>query len=151
MLRLRCKFQISNLKFQISDQNTSNQNTPNTFRKHCQRRRIMSVVYHTSSQNFSRDVLSSPVPVLVDFYADWCGPCRMLAPTLDKLAAEFSGKARIVKVNVDKEPELATRYRVSSIPALVFIADGEVVAQSAGAASEVALRRALNQMTGAAA
>jgi thioredoxin len=111
----------------------------------------MSVVYHTSSQNFSRDVLSSPVPVLVDFYADWCGPCRMLAPTLDKLAAEFSGKARIVKVNVDKEPELATQYRVSSIPALVFIADGEVVAQSAGAASEVALRRALNQMTGAAA
>ena len=111
----------------------------------------MSVVYHTSSQNFSRDVLSSPVTVLVDFYADWCGPCRMLAPTLDKLAVEFSGKARIVKVNVDKEPELATRYQVSSIPALVFIDDGKIVAQSAGAASEAALRRALNQMTGAAA
>lgn len=111
----------------------------------------MSVVYHTSAQNFSRDVLSSPVPVLVDFYADWCGPCRMLAPTLDKLAVEFSGKARIVKVNVDKEPELATRYQVSSIPALVFVADGKVVAQSVGAASEVALRKALNQMTGAAA
>ena len=111
----------------------------------------MSVVYHTSAENFSRDVLSSPVPVLVDFYADWCGPCRMLAPTLDKLAVEFSGKARIVKVNVDKEPELATRYQVSSIPALVFIADGEVVTKSAGAASEAALRRALNQMTGAAA
>lgn len=111
----------------------------------------MSVVYHTSAENFSRDVLSSPVPVLVDFYADWCGPCRMLAPTLDKLAVEFSGKARIVKVNVDKEPELATRYQVSSIPALVLIADGDVVAQSAGAASEVALRRALNQLTGAAA
>ena len=111
----------------------------------------MSVVYHTSSQNFSRDVLSSPVPVLVDFYADWCGPCRMLAPTLEKLAVEFSGKARIVKVNVDKEPELATRYQVSSIPGLIFIDDGKVVAQSAGAASEAALRRALDQMTGAAA
>ena len=111
----------------------------------------MSVVYHTSAENFPRDVLSSPVPVLVDFYADWCGPCRMLAPTLDKLAVEFSGKARIVKVNVDKEPELATQYRVSSIPALMFIADGKVVSQSAGAASEVALRRALNQLTGAAA
>ena len=111
----------------------------------------MSVVYHTSAENFSRDVLSSPVPVLVDFYADWCGPCRMRAPTLDKLAVEFSGKARIVKVNVDKEPELATQYRVSSIPALMFIADGKVVSQSAGAASEVALRRALNQLTGAAA
>ncbi len=111
----------------------------------------MSVVYHTSAENFSRDVLSSPVPVLVDFHAEWCGPCRMLAPTQDKLAVEFSGKARIVKVNVDKEPELATRYQVSSIPALVFIADGEVVAQSAGVASEMALRRALNQLTGAAA
>jgi thioredoxin len=111
----------------------------------------MSVVYHTSAENFSRDVLSSPVPVLVDFYADWCGPCRMLAPTLDKLAVEFSGKARIVKVNVDKEPALATQYRVSSIPALMFIADGKVVSQSAGAASEATLRQALNQMTKAAA
>ncbi len=111
----------------------------------------MSVVYNTSAENFSRDVLSSPVPVLVDFYADWCGPCRMLAPTLDKLAVEFSGKARIVKVNVDKEPELATQYRVSSIPALMFIADGKVVSQSAGAASEATLRQALNQMTKAAA
>jgi thioredoxin len=132
-------FEISDFKFEIMNE------------KNKQRRVIMSVVYHTSSQNFSRDVLSSPVPVLVDFYADWCGPCRMLAPTLDKLAVEFSGKARIVKVNVDKEPELATRYQISSIPALVFVADGKVVAQSAGAASEVALRKALNQMTGAAA
>jgi thioredoxin 1 len=112
---------------------------------------IMSVVYHTSAQNFSRDVLNSPVPVLVDFYADWCGPCRMLAPTLDKLATEFSGKARIVKVNVDQEPELATQFNVSSIPALVFIADGEVIGQSAGAPPESALRRALNQLTSAAA
>jgi thioredoxin len=111
----------------------------------------MSVVYHTSAENFPRDVLSSPVPVLVDFYADWCGPCRMLASTLDKLAVEFSGKARIVKVNVDKEPELATQYRVSSIPALMFIADGKVLSQSAGAASEATLRQALNQMTKAAA
>ena len=111
----------------------------------------MSVVYHTSAANFSRDVLSSPVPVLVDFYADWCGPCRMLAPTLDRLAVEFSGKARIVKVNVDKEPGLATQYQVSSIPALMFVADGDVVARSAGAASEATLRKALKQITGTAA
>lgn len=109
----------------------------------------MSVVYHTSAANFSRDVLSSPVPVLVDFYADWCGPCRMLAPVLDRLAKEFSGKARIVKVNVDEEPGLAAQFQVSSIPALVFLVDGEVVAQSAGAAPEASLRRALNQLTSA--
>lgn len=111
----------------------------------------MSVVYHTSAANFSRDVLKSPVPVLVDFHADWCGPCRMLAPTLDRLATEFSGKARIVKVNVDQEPQLAAQYNVSSIPALVFIANGKIVSQTAGAAPEASLRRALNQMTGAAA
>ncbi len=111
----------------------------------------MSVVYHSSAANFSRDVLQSPVPVLVDFYADWCGPCRMLAPTLDRLATEFSGKARIVKINVDQEPQLATQYKVSSIPALLFVAGGKVVAQTAGAASEVALRKALNEMTAAAA
>ena len=107
----------------------------------------MTIVYHTSAQNFERDVLNSPVPVLVDFYADWCGPCRMLAPTLDRLAVEFSGKARIVKVNVEQEPELATRFNVSSIPNLTFIAQGEVVGQSAGAAPEAALRRALSQLT----
>ncbi|MEZ6124470.1 MAG: thioredoxin [Planctomycetaceae bacterium] len=111
----------------------------------------MSVVYKTSTANFSRDVLNSPVPVLVDFYADWCGPCRMLAPTLDRLAEEFSGKVRIVKVNVDSEPALANKYQVSSIPALVFIADGQVVGQSAGAASEAALRHVLNQLSSAAA
>jgi len=112
---------------------------------------VMSVVYHTSAANFTRDVVSSPVPVLIDFYADWCGPCRMLAPTLDRLAKEFSGKARIVKVNVDEEPALASQFQVSSIPALVFMVDGEVVAQSAGAAPEAALRGALNQLTSAAA
>ena len=111
----------------------------------------MSVVYHSSTANFSRDVLQSPVPVLVDFYADWCGPCRMLAPTLDRLATEFSGRARIVKINVDQEPQLASQYHVSSIPALLFIAEGKVVVQTAGAASEAALRKALNQMTAAAA
>ncbi len=110
----------------------------------------MSTVYHTSAQNFNRDVLQSPVPVLVDFYADWCGPCRMLAPTLDKLATEFSGKARIVKVNVDQEPALASQFNVSSIPNLTFIVDGEVVGQSAGAPPEAALRRALQQLTAAA-
>lgn len=111
----------------------------------------MSQVYHSSAANFSRDVLNSPVPVLVDFYADWCGPCRMLGPTLDRLAAEFSGRARIVKVNIDQEPELANRFNVSSIPNLVFIVDGQVAGQTTGAAPESSLRRALNQLVASAA
>ncbi|MFO0975225.1 MAG: thioredoxin [Planctomycetaceae bacterium] len=110
----------------------------------------MAAVFHTTTESFGQDVLKSPVPVLIDFYADWCGPCRMLAPTLDRLASEFSGKARIVKVNVDREPELASQFNVSSIPNLTFIVDGEIVGQSAGAPPESALRRALNQLTAAA-
>ena len=110
----------------------------------------MNAVFHTTMESFGQDVLNSPVPVLVDFYADWCGPCRMLAPTLDKLAAEFAGKARIVKINVDREPTLASQFNVSSIPNLTFIVDGKIVGQSAGAPPEAALRRALNQLTTAA-
>ena len=108
----------------------------------------MSAVFHTTTESFGRDVLNSPVPVLVDFYADWCGPCRMLAPALDRLAAEFSGKARIVKVNVDREPALASQFHVNSIPNLPFLIDGEIVGQSAGAPTESALRRALSQLIG---
>lgn len=108
----------------------------------------MIAVFHTTTESFGRDVLNSPVPVLVDFYADWCGPCRMLAPALDRLAAEFSGKARIVKVNVDREPAPVSQFHVSSIPNLAFLVDGEIVGQSAGAPTEAALRRALSQLIG---
>ncbi|MCA9057310.1 MAG: thioredoxin, partial [Planctomycetaceae bacterium] len=103
------------------------------------------------TRNFQRDVMESPVPVLVDFYADWCGPCRMLAPTLDRLAVEFDGKARIVKVNVDQEPALARQFQVSSIPALVLVQSGQIAAQTAGAVPEATLRSALNQLISTAA
>lgn len=106
----------------------------------------MSHVTHTSEQSFNRDVLQSQVPVLVDFYADWCGPCRMLAPTLDRVAAEFADRAKIVKVNVDQEPELANQFRVQSIPTLVFVLDGKVAGRVSGMLSEAALRQALNQL-----
>ncbi len=107
----------------------------------------MNTVFHTTAESFRQDALNSPVPVLVDFYADWCGPCRMLAPTLDKLAGEFAGRARIVKVNIDSDPALASQFNVSSIPSLTFLVDGEIVGQSSGAPPESALRRALNQLT----
>jgi len=111
----------------------------------------MSVAYHTSARNFERDALKSPVPVLVDFYADWCRPCRMLASTLDRLAEEFSGKVRIIKVNINQDPSLASQFHVSSIPHLMYLVAGKVVNQSAGAPPEAALRQTLNQLTSASA
>lgn len=110
----------------------------------------MSKIAHTTAATFHRDVLLAPLPVLLDFYADWCGPCRALSPTLERLAQEFAGKVRIVKINVDEEPELASRYQVSAIPTLIFFERGEIVGQTAGASSEVALRRVLQQLAQAA-
>lgn len=110
----------------------------------------MNSVKHVSKESFKQEVLQSPVPVLVDFYADWCGPCRMLAPTLERLSAEFAGRAKIVKVNIDQEPELADQFQVQSIPTLVVVADGNLVARTSGLASEASLRNALSQLAGTA-
>ena len=109
----------------------------------------MNAVSQISSQTFQQEVLQSSVPVLIDFYADWCGPCRMLAPVLERLAIEFSGRAKVVKVNVDQEPGLAGQFQVESIPTLVFLVAGRLVGRTAGLASEASLRQALNQLAGA--
>lgn len=82
--------------------------------------------------NFESEVLRSDQPVLVDFYADWCGPCRMLAPVLEEIAREYEGGVKVGKVNVDEQMELAQKFGVSSIPLLVVIKDGQPVAKSLG-------------------
>ena len=82
--------------------------------------------------NFESEVLRSDQPVLVDFYADWCGPCRMLAPVLEEIAREYEGGVKVGKVNVDKQMELAQKFGVSSIPLLVVFKDGQPVAKSLG-------------------
>jgi thioredoxin len=102
---------------------------------------------HVSSVTFHREVVQSPVPVLVDFYADWCGPCRMLTPTLDRLATEFAGRAKIVKVNVDEAPDLADRFQVASIPTLIAFVGGKVVGRAAGLVAEANLRGVLEQLS----
>lgn len=89
-------------------------------------------VLHATKENFHREVLESSKPVLVDFYATWCGPCRMLAPILDEIAAERED-IKVVKIDVDQEPELAAQYKVVSIPSVFVIQNGEVIAQSLGA------------------
>ena len=88
--------------------------------------------YTFTVANFEEEVLNSPLPVLVDFYADWCGPCKMLAPILHELAEEKSGALKVGKVNVDEQMELAMRFQVSSIPMLVVFKDGKPVAKSVG-------------------
>lgn len=85
-----------------------------------------------TSENFEREVLNSDKPVLIDFWAPWCGPCRMLSPTIAEIAEEYKDKVKVGKVNVDEEGELATIFRVSSIPLLVVMKKGKVVNSSVG-------------------
>jgi thioredoxin len=92
----------------------------------------MSYVHDTTFREFRNDVLQSSVPVLVDFYATWCGPCRTLSPILDKIAAHFAGQLKVVKVNIDEEPELAQHYQVSGVPMLAFFRSGRLVDQVVG-------------------
>ena len=93
----------------------------------------MSEAINVGEQTFEKVVLQSEIPVLVDFWAAWCGPCRMVGPVLDQIAAEHEGKIRIVKVNVDEEPALAAQYRITSIPAMKVFKGGEEVRELIGA------------------
>ena len=93
----------------------------------------MSEAINVGEQTFDKVVLQSEIPVLVDFWAAWCGPCRAVAPVLDAIAAEHEGKIRIVKVNVDEEPALAAQYRITSIPAMKVFKNGEEVRELIGA------------------
>lgn len=84
-------------------------------------------------ENFENEVMKSDIPVLIDFWAPWCGPCRMMGPIIEQLAEEYEGKAKVGKVNVDEEGELSQAFGVMSIPTIVLIKDGKVVKQAVGA------------------
>jgi len=96
-------------------------------------------------ESFDDEVLGSNQPVLVDFYADWCQPCRVLAPTIERIARDFDGRAQVGKVNVDESPELARTYGISSIPTLIVFRGGEEVDRIVGIASREELTRALER------
>ena len=95
--------------------------------------------YKFTNENFEEEVVKSDIPVLVDFYADWCGPCKMMGPVVEKLAEEYDGKVKVGKVNVDEQEDLAARFNVMSIPFFAFIKDGKMVDSSLGATSKDAL------------
>ena len=91
------------------------------------------------SSNFQSDVLDASEPVVVDFWAEWCGPCKMIAPALDEIASELGGKVKIAKLNVDENPNVTIKYGVRSIPTLILFKDGEPTAMQVGAASKAKL------------
>ena len=106
----------------------------------------MKAMTEINEANFETEVLKSTVPVVVDFWATWCGPCKMIAPVLEEIATERAGRVKVVKVDVDQNQTLAARFNIQSIPTLLFFSNGNVVAQQVGAASKKAMLAKLDSI-----
>lgn len=109
----------------------------------------MSGLLEVSDSEFEKEVLQSPVPVLIDFWAPWCGPCRAIAPVVEDLAKAYDGRLRVVKMNVDDNPGTPGRYGVRGIPTLLLFRGGEVQEQIVGAVPRAALVKAIDQVLAA--
>jgi thioredoxin 1 len=100
-----------------------------------------------TGENFQKEVLESPIPVLADFWAEWCVPCKMVAPILEKLAVDYQGKLKIAKINVDEEGDLASKFNIVSIPTLLLFQGGNVVKQQIGAVPRPVLEKMISEYT----
>ena len=98
-----------------------------------------------TTENFDSEVLKSDIPVLVDFYADWCGPCKMMAPVVEKIDVEYGGKVKVGKINVDENPEIAGNYGVMTIPTIMVIKGGQDVEKTIGVQPKKALTNAIDK------
>jgi len=110
-------------------------------------KQTMNTINEIETRSFNQEVLQAPTPVLVDFYAPWCGPCKMLAPILDSLAREYAGRVKLVKVNMDDAPELAQEYQITGVPTLMLFQDGQVEETLVGLATARALRALLDRVS----
>ncbi len=105
----------------------------------------MAATAEVTDASFKEDVLESPLPVLVDFWAPWCGPCRMVAPVVDEIAEQYDGKIKVVKVNTDENPNIASQYGIRSIPTLMIFKDGQRVDMVVGAVPKTTLANTLEK------
>jgi thioredoxin 1 len=105
----------------------------------------MGVTQVSDAKSWEIDVVNSDIPVFVDFWAEWCGPCRMVGPVVEELASDYDGKVKFVKVNVDEANDLASKYNVFSIPTLILLNKGEIVSQQVGAASKESYKNMIDR------
>ncbi|MCX8043426.1 MAG: thioredoxin [Desulfobacterota bacterium] len=108
----------------------------------------MSYEITLTDANFETEVMQSTIPVLVDFWAEWCGPCRMLAPTIEEIAREYSSTVKVGKVNVDQNPELSERFAIRSIPTIMLFKNGQIVDQTIGVQSKETLQKMISRHIG---
>ena len=102
-----------------------------------------------TDDSFEKEVVQSDAPVLVDFWAPWCGPCRMLAPVIEELSKEYTGKIKVAKINTDDHPNAASRFKISAIPTLLFFKGGKVVEQLVGVHSKAEIKKTLDSLVAA--
>jgi thioredoxin len=105
---------------------------------------VTDLITHTTDADFDTDVVNSEQPVLLDFWAEWCGPCKMISPILESIAGEYQSRLRVVKLNIDENPQTPPKYNIRSIPTLLLFRDGSVAAQQVGAVSKAQLESFLD-------